>query len=303
MGIGTGLLIGGATAAMDTGLGMLGGAVNDKRSRKNMRYANQMNKELWDYTNAENQVKHLENAGLNVGLMYKGGGATGSTGSMNGSTAPVEVGKMNGQSALLESQVELNKSQAEKNVVEANKIRGVDTDNTSANTENIYANTGLTKIKTELEKVGLEVAGKTKEHAIEQIAIKTETMIAEAIQKGNEASVSSQTIDDEVLQIKSEAIGVGIKNLLMKSEIKVNDKQMEEIQARINKMSQDIRQGDEKLAVERFKAEMGAKYPTVMQAGGRVLDETINSILNITGLRERNNKETRSVEGNERINK
>ena len=26
-------------------------------------------KEYWDYTNAENQVKHLRNAGLNVGLM------------------------------------------------------------------------------------------------------------------------------------------------------------------------------------------------------------------------------------------
>ena len=33
------------------------------------------NQAMWDYTNAENQRKHLENAGLSVGLMYGKGGA------------------------------------------------------------------------------------------------------------------------------------------------------------------------------------------------------------------------------------
>jgi phage tail tape-measure protein len=31
------------------------------------------NKEMWDYTNFENQRKHLENAKLSVGLMYGNG--------------------------------------------------------------------------------------------------------------------------------------------------------------------------------------------------------------------------------------
>ena len=34
-------------------------------------------KDYWNYTNAENQVAHLKNAGLNVGLMYGQGGAGG----------------------------------------------------------------------------------------------------------------------------------------------------------------------------------------------------------------------------------
>jgi len=33
----------------------------------------------WDYTNYENQRKHMEKAGLNVGLMYGQGGGGGST--------------------------------------------------------------------------------------------------------------------------------------------------------------------------------------------------------------------------------
>ena len=34
-------------------------------------------KNYWDYTNAENQVNHLKNAGLNIGLMYGQNGAGG----------------------------------------------------------------------------------------------------------------------------------------------------------------------------------------------------------------------------------
>ena len=35
--------------------------------------------EMWDYTNYENQVKHMKNAGLSVGLMYGNGGGMGAS--------------------------------------------------------------------------------------------------------------------------------------------------------------------------------------------------------------------------------
>ena len=38
-----------------------------------------MQKEMWDYTNYENQVEYMKNAGLNVGLMYGGSGGGGAT--------------------------------------------------------------------------------------------------------------------------------------------------------------------------------------------------------------------------------
>ena len=40
---------------------------------KSQQYA----KEYWDYTNTENQVQHLKNSGLNIGLMYGQSGAGG----------------------------------------------------------------------------------------------------------------------------------------------------------------------------------------------------------------------------------
>lgn len=36
-----------------------------------------LGKDMWDYTNYENQRKHLENAGLNAALMYGQGGGGG----------------------------------------------------------------------------------------------------------------------------------------------------------------------------------------------------------------------------------
>ena len=53
----------------------------------------QHNKELWDYTNYENQRKHLENAGLNAALLYgQGGGGGASAGGAQGQPAGIASG-------------------------------------------------------------------------------------------------------------------------------------------------------------------------------------------------------------------
>ena len=55
--------------------GWFGGNQRQKQQYKYQRKLNEQMAELqrqnWDYTNAENQRKHYENAGLNVGLMYE----------------------------------------------------------------------------------------------------------------------------------------------------------------------------------------------------------------------------------------
>lgn len=84
----------------------------------------QLAQENWDYTNAENQVKHYENAGLNVGLMYGGSGqggtlSSGSGGGASGGSAPVpesvggQLGMMGIQTQQMINQTELIKAQKE----------------------------------------------------------------------------------------------------------------------------------------------------------------------------------------------
>ena len=79
-----------AQGVMNYGLGMAGAAQQQEYNRETMalqygynsmiqQQGQQNNKEMWDYTNYENQKRHLENAGLNPALLYGmsgGGGAT-----------------------------------------------------------------------------------------------------------------------------------------------------------------------------------------------------------------------------------
>lgn len=102
---------------------------------KSQQYA----KDYWDYTNAENQVQHLKNAGLNVGLMYgqSGAGGMGATGGAHQASPeqpqgnPVgmalQVQQIEQQRRMNDAQIALTEAQAEKTRAEEKKISGVDT--------------------------------------------------------------------------------------------------------------------------------------------------------------------------------
>lgn len=96
-------------------------------------------KDYWDYTNAENQVSHLKNAGLNIGLMYgqSGAGGMGASGGAHQASPdqpqgnPVgmalQVQQLEQQRRMNDAQIALAEAQAEKAGAEATKISGVDT--------------------------------------------------------------------------------------------------------------------------------------------------------------------------------
>ena len=116
------------------------------------------NKQMWDYTNFENQRAHLENAGLSVGLMYGNGGAGGAStagGQGNGPGNPgtnavgmgLQAKALELQNKQIESQIALNMATAEKTASEAKKIAGVDTKQAEANTENLIQATNNEKIR------------------------------------------------------------------------------------------------------------------------------------------------------------
>lgn len=96
-------------------------------------------KDYWDYTNAENQVKHLKNAGLNIGLMYgqSGAGGMGASGGARQESPEQAQGNPIGmalqtqqieqQRRMNDAQIALTEAQAEKTNAEKEKISGVDT--------------------------------------------------------------------------------------------------------------------------------------------------------------------------------
>lgn len=109
-------------------------ALQQTYNRMQADYTHQLNKDMWDYTNYENQVKHLKAAGLNPALFYGKGGAQGASTS-GGTAAPVSAGspvdpymalnyrKLNAETALTEAE-------AAKAREEAKKIGGPDTEKT-----------------------------------------------------------------------------------------------------------------------------------------------------------------------------
>ena len=138
--------VGKGIVSMIPGMGMsvasnaIGGAMSAKDAKRQHQYdlekmatqhgyniesqklGQQFNKDLWDYTNYENQKQHIKNAGLNPALIYGmgGGGGVSANGAQGqGVTQPtdrsVEMGlkqqELGLQLASIASQVDLNKSQ------------------------------------------------------------------------------------------------------------------------------------------------------------------------------------------------
>lgn len=126
-------------------------------NKEQAKYSQGLAKEYWDYTNWENQVSHLKNAGLNPALMYGRGGSGGQTGGgkAEGVSQPEQkqmqiaqnAQAMGLQLANLESQIKVNESVAEKNKAEAEKMSGVDTEVARADIEKVIAETANEKIR------------------------------------------------------------------------------------------------------------------------------------------------------------
>lgn len=146
---------------------------------KSQQYA----KEYWDYTNAENQVAHLKNAGLNIGLMYgqSGAGGMGASGGAH-QAAPeqpqgnpvamaLQTQQIEQQRRMNDAQIALAEAQARKADEEAKKIGGVDIEEAykrieemDAKINDLIASKEYKEAETELSK-----AKKTTEETIQRL--------------------------------------------------------------------------------------------------------------------------------------
>ena len=108
-------------------------------NKEQAEYSTELSKEMWDYTNYGNQVKHLKAAGLNPALLYGQGGGGGSAaggGTAAGVGLPTSTGVgMAIQWQTMEAQKELAKAEAAKTNAEAAKLMTTDTENVESETE------------------------------------------------------------------------------------------------------------------------------------------------------------------------
>lgn len=226
-------------------------------------------KENWDYTNYENQVKHMENAGLNVGLMYGGsggGGATlssGSGGSASGGSAPTQsndLGIMGIQLAQLQSQVELNKALANKANAEAGRTSG-------SQTQLDVANKALTEMNTKNAEVQNQLNNRSLEDSLDTIKANRDKAVAESSSASTQADVDATTKQAKIDEINAQAINEAFKLAVMKSGIKLNDAQMQNM-------------------IEQIKiGKANAEKITTDQVAGKQLNSLIEKIYDIFGVK------------------
>lgn len=240
---------------------------NEQMAKNNQ----QRNKDLWDYTNYENQKQHMKNAGLNPALIYGiggGGGVSASGAQGQGVTQPtdrsVEMGlKQQGlglQLASIASQVELNKSQAEKNKAEADKIAGVDTDVQKATMENIIAQTSNEKIKK-----GLIYADTRFKDAMEEITrskieeigwnIKNLMKSLEIADKNIEATGLDNELKSRTMEANVKQAEETLKNTMADTLIKFSQGSLNKVQAEA--IAEQVKQGWSSIGIKMAEKEQG----------------------------------------------
>lgn len=165
-------------------------------------YTQGLQKEMWDYTNYENQVKHMKAAGLNPALLYGMGGGGGSTA---GSASAAGVGNpgtqavgMGLEAAQLISNIRLTNAEANKTEAESEKISGVDTELAKAQTSLANFNATLADKKGKLTDEQLETQKQlTSKYTQEVRLLMTQADVAEET-KENEIQKSAQELDNMI---------------------------------------------------------------------------------------------------------
>lgn len=247
-------------------------ALQNKYNQQAAAQGQQYAKDYWDYTNTENQVAHLKNAGLNIGLMYgqSGAGGMGASGGAKQEGVDQAQGNPVGmalQTQLLEqqermnnAQIKLTEAQAEKAGAEATKISGVDTQEALKRIERIASQIELNLKEGDYKEAltGLTEAEKEATEALKNLREMQESLtkaqISEAFAIAGYYSEKAHTeywvkenekIENQYLKDTYEervdaanynnavAIALAAKYL---SERDVNEKQIDNLQANIDEL-------------------------------------------------------------------
>jgi hypothetical protein len=248
-------------------------ALQNKYQQQAAAQSQQYAKDYWDYTNTENQVQHLKNAGLNIGLMYgqSGAGGMGASGGAHQATPEQPQGNPVGmalqaqqieqQRRMTDAQISLTEAQANKTKEEAKKIGGVDTAEAWKRIEEIGAKidlmlkegnykealTSLTEAKEKTEDT-LQSLNEMKE-ALTRAQVSTAFALAtkyseeantEYWRRENEKIQNQylkETYEDRVDAVSyNNAVAIALAAKYV-SEKKVNEKQIDQLQAYIEELN------------------------------------------------------------------
>lgn len=250
------------TAGVEAGMGLVNNVSNlifgraiQKQQLKGQKQAleqqNAAALDLWNKTNYGAQVEHLKEAGLNPALIYGmsggGGASTGGAAPMPQaqSTMPIAQG-MGIQMGLLNAQIKVLESQAKKNNAEATKTEGIDTklgegqlQKIIAETTNEVAKNELIKLDAEMKKIQNNIADTSQWYHIGKVEQDWLKSIEEYRSAAAKAAVDQATIDTNIKTASAELAIKMLQQKAIKKGMELTDAQMQQIDASIRTFYKD----------------------------------------------------------------
>lgn len=299
---------------LGTGLGMLTAKWNDRRQLEQQRKLNDLQIEaqsrmgainqalamdMWEKTNYSEQVKQLEKAGLNVGLMYKSAGEGGRTqapsGSVAGGTAPSGGGELGMgmqlglQNLLMKAQIDNINADTKNKEANTSATSGVYTRLAEGQLNKIIAETTNTELKNKLTEIETSIA--EIELSNKEYRIKAE--VANVIEQTNklklENSITTETFDAIVAETKGRVLSQTLNQELTKANIKLTETERQAIittlvqrWTRIGMENRGLDQKDRELDIREVEQQFKTSHPGVSQVSGRIVDAAYNALQWIT---------------------
>lgn len=211
--------------------------IQEKENEKFAQFSEGLQMDMWNRTNYEAQVQHLQNAGLNPALLYAKGGPGGTTGQVSAPAgmgiAPGGQGQAAAQQNLATQEtaadIKVKEAQAEALHAEATKTAGPDTEKTNADIENVKQLTQNAQVQNTISQweAGIKaaeatVATKTIDVSIEALHANLQNLVQNVRTTTVSADVSEATKNQIIQQARNATIQQGLQMILTKSQSDLN---------------------------------------------------------------------------------
>lgn len=257
----------------------------------------QIQLDTWEKTSYPAQVAMLQKAGLNPALLYGKGGSGGVTGSQSGGAAAggsaasgtavqaqanatkfMELQAM--QSGIKLQEANARKANAEAKVLETYGGTGAEADIALKSAEKGLkeAETGNKQVDTEIKKIEQANTQREIDARIQNTAELTKRLMLEN-------AITQETFDSIVRRTQEEATGAYLENELTKAKTRMTDAEIQALKTQIvqkwTELSQratGLDQEQQKIEIQKWETELRAKYPTMMQVTGGLVQGALNQL-------------------------
>ena len=255
----TAALIGLGASGAQTGIQLGQGKKGHEREKELMdiQYQNQqqlnqqghgLQKEMWDYTNYGNQMKHIKDAGLNPGLMYgmSGGGGT-TAGSQGGGSAGGGSYKhapyMDMSALMMGAQIQNLQANTKKTDAEAGNIKEQTTNEAGGVRNQLAANVDNLEAKTTLMQTQERLADALKNKTDKEI-LKIDEDIKQIKQQiislTTQNKIDQATAEDKIKIVNEQVTEAGLNNMLKQAQVNLTNKEVTALVRRVQMESEKL---------------------------------------------------------------